>query len=266
MPRLANAFVALLFAMAASHAQGQTWPDKPVRFIVPAPAGTAPDIVARLIAEKLVPMWGQPVVVDNRGGAGGIPGMVAFVRSAPDGYTFAVVQTAVITLTPLLFKDPQFNVDTDIAAIAMTGTAPLIIAFNPGLGVNNLPDLVKLAKSQPGKVNFALPLLNSVPHLTGEMLSATAGIKQRGYQYGDPHARHRRPFCGAWCLSWPGFTQGRRRLRQGGAGALGEGSSRPWRATPMTERSTGDLRIRARAHPSSAAHQFFPLELQPMQQ
>ena len=177
MRRLAKTFGALLVAMVVGQAQAQTWPDKPVRFMVPAPAGSAPDIVARLIAEKLVPMWGQPVVVDNRGGAGGIPGMSALVRSAPDGYTFAIVQTAVITLTPLLFKDPQFNVDTDIAAIAMTGTAPLIIAVNPNLGVSNLADLVKLAKSQPGKINFALPLLNSVPHLAGELLSATAGIK-----------------------------------------------------------------------------------------
>lgn len=177
MRMVVKVIVAMIVAMGFGPAAGQPWPDKPVRFIVPAPAGTAPDIVARLVAEKLLPLWGQQVIVDNRGGAGGIPGMSALARSAPDGYTFAVVQTAVITLTPLLFKDPQFNVETDITPIAMMGTAPLIIAVNSGIGVNTLADLVKLAKAQPGKVTFALPLLNSVPHLAGELLSVTAGMK-----------------------------------------------------------------------------------------
>jgi tripartite-type tricarboxylate transporter receptor subunit TctC len=83
----------------------------------------------------------------------------------------------VVTLTPHLFKNPQYNLDTEVTPVATIATAPMMIAVNPNLGVNNLADLVKLAKSQPGKLNFAPPILNSVPHFAGEMLSSAAGIK-----------------------------------------------------------------------------------------
>lgn len=169
--------IAFALVTAATAASAQSWPTKPVRFIVPAPAGTAPDIIARLVADKLVPMWGQQVLVDPRAGAGGINAMSNLVRSAPDGYTFAIAQATVLTLTPHLFKDPQFNVDKDLVPVVTVGTGPMMIAVNPATGVNNLADFIKLAKSKPGAVNFAPPLLNSVPHLAGELLSGSAGIK-----------------------------------------------------------------------------------------
>jgi len=175
MPRLLAFLSAAL--LAAASAQAQDWPTKPVKFIVPAPPGMAPDIVSRLVADKLVAIWGKQIVVENRPGAGGIPAMSAFVRSAPDGYTFALPMATVVTLTPHLFKDPKYNLDTDVTPVATIGTAPMMIAVNPGLGVNNLSELIKLARSQPGKLNFAPPILNSVPHLAGEMLSSAAGIK-----------------------------------------------------------------------------------------
>ena len=169
--------ICTLAMLASSVAQAQSWPTKPVKFIVPAPAGTAPDIITRLVADKLVPMWGKQVLVENRPGAGGNVAMGAFVRGDRDGHTFASVMATVVTLTPHLFKDMQYNVDTDLLPVATIGTGPMMIAVNPGLGVNTLAEFVKLAKSQPGKLNFAPPLLNTVPHLAGEMLSAAADIK-----------------------------------------------------------------------------------------
>ncbi len=158
-------------------AQAQTWPARPVRLVLPFPAGVPPDIIGRLVADKLSALWGQGVVVDNRPGAGGIAGMSGFVRTPADGYTLALVAASTVTLTPHLFKDPQFNVDRDIASVATVATGPMMIAVNPSSPAQTLPELIKLAKAQPGKVNFAATLLNSVPHLTGLMLNRAAGIE-----------------------------------------------------------------------------------------
>ncbi|MES2414363.1 MAG: tripartite tricarboxylate transporter substrate-binding protein [Pseudomonadota bacterium] len=169
------AFVTACVLAGTAHAQA--WPNKPVKFIVPLPAGSAVDIVARIIGEKLTPIWGQGVVIENRAGAGGIPAMSAFVRSPADGYTFGLVVATVATLTPHLYKNPQYNLDTDVVPVATIGTSPMMMATTPATGVNNFADFVKLAKSQPGKLNFAIPLPNSTPHLAGEMVSAAAGMK-----------------------------------------------------------------------------------------
>ena len=165
-------------APAIAQTAAQTaWPSKPVRIVVPFPAGVPPDIIARLVADKLSQFWGQPVFVDNRPGAGGITGMANFVRSPNDGYTLAIIAASTVTLTPHLFKDPQFNVDRDLAMVAMVGTGPMMIAVNPAVPAQTLAEFIKFAKTQPGKINFAATLLNSVPHLTGLMLNRAAGIE-----------------------------------------------------------------------------------------
>jgi tripartite-type tricarboxylate transporter receptor subunit TctC len=156
-------------------ASAQAWPTKPVRLIVPFPAGAAPDVVARLVAERLGALWGQSVFVENKPGAGGIPGMSAFVRSAADGYTLGFVPAAVITLTPELYKNPQFNVDTDMVAVGAIATGPMMIVVNQSSDIKTLADLIKTAKSQAGKLNFAAAQTNSVPHLTGEVFARMTG-------------------------------------------------------------------------------------------
>ncbi len=177
----------LLLAGQALFASGtaiaQAWPTKPVRLVLPFPAGVPPDIVARLMADKLTALWGQGVVVDNRGGAGGIAAMSGFVRMPADGYTLAFVAASTVTLTPHLFKDPQFNVDRDLAMVAIAATGPMMITVNPALPVQNLPELIRYVKSQPGRVNFAATMLNSVPHLTGMMLNRSAGIEMYPVPY-----------------------------------------------------------------------------------
>ncbi len=174
---LAAAFAALigLAGVTAAPAMAQSWPSKPVRLIVPFPAGAAPDVIARLLGERLSVAWGQAVFVENRPGAGGIPGMAALVRSPADGYTLGFVPASVLTLTPELYKNPQFNVDTDLQPVAAVGTSPMMVVVNQSSEIKTMADLMKAVKAQPGKLNFAASQTNSVPHLTGEMLSRAMG-------------------------------------------------------------------------------------------
>ncbi|NML44027.1 tripartite tricarboxylate transporter substrate binding protein [Ramlibacter sp. G-1-2-2] len=170
-------------------AQAQDWPTKPVRMIVPFPAGTAPDVVARLLADKLSQGWKQGVVVENRPGAGAIPGMSAAARAEKDGYTLAFVPAAAATLTPYLYKNPQYNFDTDFVPVAAVGTSPLMVVVNASSGIHSLADLAKAGKAAPGKMNFAAGQLNSLPHLTGEMLSRTGSMSLFTVPYaGSPAA------------------------------------------------------------------------------
>lgn len=165
-----------LLTLASTQAMAQAWPSKPVRLIVPAGAGAAPDVIARIVGEKLATAWGQGVIVDNKPGAGGIPGMSALARSAPDGYTIGFVPAAMGTITPLVFKNPQFNPDTDLTSAATVGISPLMLAVPSSSGIQSVADLAKHAKAHPGKVNFAAPQLNSLPHLAGEMVSKAGAM------------------------------------------------------------------------------------------
>jgi tripartite-type tricarboxylate transporter receptor subunit TctC len=174
--RLVQAAVLSLLALASTSTLADGWPTKPVRMIVPAGAGAAPDVIARILGEKLAAAWGQGVVVDNRPGAGGIPGMSALAKSAPDGYTIGFVPAAMGTITPLVFKNPQFNPDTELSSAATVGISPLMLAVPSTSGIQSVADLAKHAKANPGKINFAAPQLNSLPHLAGEMVNKAGAM------------------------------------------------------------------------------------------
>jgi tripartite-type tricarboxylate transporter receptor subunit TctC len=165
---------ATLAAAPAALAQG--FPNRPVRLIVPFPPGTAPDVTARLLADRLSQGWGQGVVVENRAGAGGIPGMVAAARSAPDGYTIAFVPAAAATLNQHLFKNPQYGMDADFVPVGFVGMSPFMVVVNANSDVKSLADLARVAKTSQNKVNFAAAQLNSMPHLTGEMMARSGGF------------------------------------------------------------------------------------------
>jgi tripartite-type tricarboxylate transporter receptor subunit TctC len=168
---------AMLLAAAAALALGgnlahaQAWPTKPVKMVVPAAAGTAPDVIARLLAERLGQLWGQTVIVDNRPGAGGIPGMSALARSSGDGYTIGFVPAAMATITPLLYKNPQFNVDADLVPVATVGISPLMLVANASAPFSTLAELERHAKANTGKLNLAAAQMNSLPHIAGEMVN-----------------------------------------------------------------------------------------------
>ncbi|MBN9408723.1 MAG: tripartite tricarboxylate transporter substrate binding protein [Burkholderiales bacterium] len=187
----AGGIAALLLGLGASPLASaqQAWPAKPVRLVVPFPAGAAPDVIARLVADRLARSWGQSVFIENRPGAGAIPGMSALARSSNDGYTIGFVPAAAATLTPLLYKNPQFNIDADLAPVALVGTSPMMVAVNATSSVNSMADLVREAQARPGKLNFAAAQANSVPHLTGELLSRAGHLQLFTVPYsGSPTA------------------------------------------------------------------------------
>lgn len=167
-------------------AAAQAWPAKPVRLIVPAAAGSAPDVIARLLAERLGAAWGQSLIVDNRPGAGGIPGMSALARSANDGHTLGFVPAAMGTITPLVYKNPQFNPDTELTSVATIGTSPLVLVTAAGSGIGSLADLAKAAKARPGQLNFAAPQPNSLPHLAGELMAKAGNLALYTVPYPGP--------------------------------------------------------------------------------
>lgn len=221
---IAIASVALI--ATASHAQ--TWPAKPVRLIVPAGAGAAPDVIARLLAERLGQAWGQGVTVENRPGAGGIPGMSALARSANDGYTLGFVPAAMGTLTPLVYKNPQFNPDTDLVPVATVGLGPLVLVTNPASGINNLADLARFAKANPGKVNFAAPQPNSLPHLASEMVNKVGTMGMTVIPYNTPVAAMTALMTGDVTMSADGVPGLIGQIRAGTLKALAVTSSQRW--------------------------------------
>lgn len=185
---MAGAVAVLLFALSGLASAQTPWPQKPVRLIVPAAPGSAPDVVARLVAERLGAAWGHALIVDNKPGAGGIPGMSALARSANDGYTIGFVPAAMGTITPIVYKNPQFNPDTDLTPVATVAISPLLLVTNPSHGINTLADLARHAKANPGKVNLAAPQPNSLPHLAGEMVSKAGGMGLFTVPYPGPPA------------------------------------------------------------------------------
>ncbi|HEV3007451.1 MAG TPA: tripartite tricarboxylate transporter substrate binding protein [Burkholderiales bacterium] len=172
---MTRAAAALLFAFATALAHAQTWPAKPVRFIVPFPPGGSTDVAARTVAEKMSRALGQQVVVDNRGGGGGAIGTVEAARAAPDGYTLLFVADPVITLH-LVVKNVQFDMQRDFTAITQVTTQPIAVAVHASLPVNSVQELISYARANPGKLSFAHSGTGSGQHMSGELLKKMARI------------------------------------------------------------------------------------------
>ena len=190
-----QALAALSFAILAAagfpQAFGQAYPGKPVRIIVPNATSGLADICARLVAAKLVEAFGQQFLVENRPGAGGTLGTAAAVKAAPDGYTLLAVFDSHAT-NPHLFRYLPYDTLADLAPISLLVRGPLVLVVHPGLGPNTVPELVKLAKSRPGAINFATVGPGSPARLLMELLKIEAGIdvtmvayKGAGLELGD---------------------------------------------------------------------------------
>ncbi len=165
----------LLTAAAGAAAQGWT-PTKPVRFIVPIQGGTV-DIVARLTAPRLQELWGQPVVVEAKPGAGGNIGTDLVAKSPPDGHTVLVAFTAPITVNPTLFGDKiTYDPLKDLAPITLAVTTPQFFTVHPSVPASNAAEFIAYAKKNPGKLSYASVSIGSASHLTMEMLKSAAGI------------------------------------------------------------------------------------------
>jgi tripartite-type tricarboxylate transporter receptor subunit TctC len=170
-----RAVVAFAGALTAASALAQTWPDKPIKFIMAAPAGSSIDVLGRTIAEKLTTRLGQPVVVENKPAAGGTVATAEVARAAPDGYTMMIGFNGPLSFAPLLQKLP-YDVKKDLAPVITTTSQPNVLAVTASLPVKSVADLVAYAKANPGKLNYASVGNGSSSHLNMELFKQMAGI------------------------------------------------------------------------------------------
>jgi len=164
-------------------ANAQAFPNKPVKLIVPFVAGGATDIVARLVAQKLSATWGQPVVVENRGGAGGNIGADAVAKSPSDGYTILVTSGSIVTVNPHMYAKMPFDAKKDLAPITNLASGPQVLVVHPAVPAKNVKELVALAKSKPGQLNFGSAGIGSQVHMAGEAFVYAAGIEAQHIPY-----------------------------------------------------------------------------------
>ena len=169
--RLLHCIVA---ALVAAPAYAQTWPSKPIRVMVPFPPGGSTDIVARIMAQKLEKPLGQPLVVENRGGAGGTIGAAVGAKAAPDGYVLTFGSTSTHVVAPSVYSKLEYDPVKDFAPISLVAVTPYLLAVNPNVAAKNLKELVDLMKKQPGKMNYASAGVGSTTHLAMEMLNLAA--------------------------------------------------------------------------------------------
>jgi tripartite-type tricarboxylate transporter receptor subunit TctC len=164
--------LATLLPLAAA---GQQFPNKAVRLMVPFPPGGATDIIGRLVSAKMQDVWGHPVVVENKPGAGTVVGTDYVAKSAPDGYTLGMVVTAYV-INPSLRADLPYNTLKDLTGVTQVSVQHLVMAANPSFPANSIPELIALAKKEPGKLAYATPGSGTAMHLSVELLKTTAGI------------------------------------------------------------------------------------------
>ncbi len=170
----AAALCALLVVALAVHAGA--FPDRPVRLVVPFPAGGSTDIIGRTLGQKLSETWGQPVVIDNRPGGSTIIGTDLVAKSAPDGHTL-LMTTAPFTIVPSLIDKLSYDPAKDFQPITLINTTPLVVVVNPSVPVRSIKELIALARAKPGALNFGSTGNGGSSHLAGELFNVMAGVK-----------------------------------------------------------------------------------------
>jgi tripartite-type tricarboxylate transporter receptor subunit TctC len=175
MKTLVRALVLALATALPAAALSQAFPAKPVRLVVPFPPGGATDIIARLLGQKLQEIWGQATVIEYKPGGGTVVGTDYVAKSPPDGYTMGVVITAHV-INPGLRTDLPYDTIKDLSGVSMVAVSHIALVATPGLEANTVPELIALAKKNPGKLNYATPGTGTAMHLAGEMLKSLAGI------------------------------------------------------------------------------------------
>lgn len=165
-----------LAAVLSSAAWAQTYPSKPIKIIVPFTPGSATDVMARIVGERLNAAWGQPVVVENKAGAGGTIGIRDTARSDPDGYTLAVVSSG-HAVNHVLYKDLGYDTLKDLSSVAMLGSLPSVLIVPPTSTVNSVKELVSMLKAKPGQYNYATAGVGSGAHVGIEKFNVAAGVK-----------------------------------------------------------------------------------------
>jgi tripartite-type tricarboxylate transporter receptor subunit TctC len=177
--------MAAVLALAAGEARGQApaWPTKPIRIIVPYAPGGPFDEVARILSQRLHESWGQPVLVENRSGAGGSIAAEFVARSAPDGYTLLHGNAGPLTINPSLMRKVGYDPVRDFAPVSLLLTSAMVLVVHPSLPVRSVADLVRLARAHPGELNYASAGVGNLQHLGMESLQARAGIRMNHVPY-----------------------------------------------------------------------------------
>ena len=176
MRRRVRLLVLALAASVLSPALAQSYPAKPVRLIVPFPAGGPADIFGRFLAQGMSAELGQPVVIENISGASGVLGVDRAARSAPDGYTLALISSTAASIGPFAMANMPFDPGKDLALISTAVRVPEVVVVNAALPVSSLAELISHAKASPGKVNYGSAGSGGITHLAGELLKVEAGI------------------------------------------------------------------------------------------
>ncbi|WP_374356276.1 Bug family tripartite tricarboxylate transporter substrate binding protein [Limnohabitans sp.] len=175
--RFFTAALAASLALLAWPAVAQSYPAKPIKIVVPFPAGGTSDVLARLIGQKMTESWGQPVVVENKPGSSGNLGADAVAKSAADGYTLVLMDVGNLAISPALYRLP-FSVEKDFAPVAMVGYSPHLLVVSNHIPVNTTAELIAYAKTQKGKLNFAAAAgTGSATHLAGVVFAQRSGIE-----------------------------------------------------------------------------------------
>jgi tripartite-type tricarboxylate transporter receptor subunit TctC len=207
--------VAALAAIAGA-AGAQTYPNKPIRIIVPYAAGGTSDILARQIGPKITDAWGQPVIVENKPGANGNVGADFVAKSAPDGYTMLLADIGALCISPSVFPQLPFDPTKDFSPIVMVSYSPHVLAVHPSVPVNSVQELISYAKANPGKLNFAISGIGGAPHLAGIEFAQRTGVNWTYIPYkggsqavADVVAGQANVLFNGMLATWPSVTGGR---------------------------------------------------------
>jgi len=180
---LRRTLIALLLVAAAGPAAAQSWPARPVRLILSQPPGSSPDILARLVADRLTKVWDKPVVVENRPGGQNVVGALAVLKAPADGYTFYHATAAALVINPYTFKALPYDPKKDFVPVGMIGQSGFVVAANPSTGFNNIGDLVAYAKANPDKLSVATEGPKTFSGMMASMFASTAGVKMVAVPY-----------------------------------------------------------------------------------
>src|SRR5215470_17008932 len=162
--------------LCCAPASAQDYPTRPITLIVPFPAGGGVDAVARIVAAKLSTALGQQVVIDNRGGAGGVIGTRLAARAAPDGYTLVMAHTGTTSINPTLYANPGYDPRKDFTPIGLVAATPIVLMAHPSFAAKSLADVIALIKNEPGEFNIGTPPPGTGGYLAAELFKATAGL------------------------------------------------------------------------------------------
>jgi tripartite-type tricarboxylate transporter receptor subunit TctC len=178
--RVTAVFAGAVVSMAAV---AQAYPDRPVKIVVAAAAGSSPDTIARRVTAKLAPIWGQPVLVENVAGVGGVIGTERAARAAPDGYTFVLSTIGAVAVGPSIMDNMPYDPVKDLEPVSLLMSMPNLLVVHPSVPVETAGELVAYVKANPDKLQYGHPGIGTTPHLSAELLKRDAGIKMQGIPY-----------------------------------------------------------------------------------